>query len=229
MRCRETPTHNIESEADEAVVVRQGKENFVHEQNVLKVVDHTFSVQEVHGSREKIPAQRLGETQVGLLFPLVLLLFLASNRNDFLERDELNGSDQKDNVDVTGEQGDEETSNHDKSPYRSGNEGLLLLFVGGLFGFLMERATVNQRSTRSPDTDFSTHLGFDRLGHTVHFLQRRIAGFGMPTRMLLGLVVFRHLDTHGLDGDFWGGRKGKGERGREGGKSNNRRGVRWEL
>ena len=174
---------------------------------MLKIVDHTLSVQEVHGCREEIPAQRLGETQVGLLFPLMLLLFLASDRDDFLERDELNGSDQKDNVDVAGEQGDEETSNHDKSPYRSGNEGLLLLFVGGLFGFLQKRATVNQRFTRSTDTVFSTHLGFDRLGHTVNFLQRRIAGFGMPTRMLLGLIVLRHLDTHGLDGDFGGRRR----------------------
>jgi hypothetical protein len=39
---------------------------------------------------------------------------------------------------MTGEHGDEETSNHHESPYRAGDEGLLLFLIFGLGGFLSE-------------------------------------------------------------------------------------------
>lgn len=37
---------------------------------------------------------------------------------------------------MTGEQGDEETGDHHKSPYRPGDEGLLFLLIFGLRGIL---------------------------------------------------------------------------------------------
>lgn len=37
---------------------------------------------------------------------------------------------------MTGEQGDEETGDHHKCPYRPGDEGLLLLLIFGLGGIL---------------------------------------------------------------------------------------------
>lgn len=109
---------------------RQGKENFIHQQNVLEVVDDALSIEEVHGCREEIPVEGLGEAEV---------LLLARNVGDgdnFLERNNLNGSHQDDDIDMTGEQGDKKAGDHHKCPYRPGNESLFLLLVLGLLRLL---------------------------------------------------------------------------------------------
>lgn len=125
-------THNIEEKANEAVVSGQRQQHLVNEQDVLEVVDNALSVKEIHGRREEIPVQGLGEAEV------LLLAGYIGDGNNFLERDDLDGSNQNDDVDVTGEHGDKETRDHDESPYRAGNEGLLLLLVFGLGGFLIK-------------------------------------------------------------------------------------------
>jgi hypothetical protein len=53
---------------------------------VLEVVNHTLSVQEIHGGRQEVPIQRFGEPQV--------LLFIrdTGDSDDFLERDDLDAS-----------------------------------------------------------------------------------------------------------------------------------------
>ena len=48
-------THNIEHEANEAVVGSQGQQHLVHQQNMLKVVDDAFSIQEIHRGSQEIP------------------------------------------------------------------------------------------------------------------------------------------------------------------------------
>jgi hypothetical protein len=123
-------THDVESEANKAVMRRQREENFIHQQDVLEVVDHALSVQEIHRCRKEIPVEGLGEAEV------LLLAGDIGDSDNFLERDNLNGSHQDNDIDVTGKQGDEETGNHHKGPYRPGNEGLFLLLVLGLLRLL---------------------------------------------------------------------------------------------
>lgn len=132
----ENKTHHIEHEADEAVVGRQGQQHLIHQQNVFEVVDDTFSIQEIHRSRQKIPVQRFGKAQI--------LLFAGhvGNRDHLLKRHDLDRGHDANNVDVAGEHGDKEAGNHDKRPYRPRNKRLFLLFVFGqlrLFWFLYQR------------------------------------------------------------------------------------------
>lgn len=51
------PTHDIEHEADEAMVGSQGQQNLIHQQDMLEVVDDTLSVQKVHGGGQEIPVK----------------------------------------------------------------------------------------------------------------------------------------------------------------------------
>lgn len=122
--------HDVKGETDESVVVRKRKQHLVNQQNMLEIVDDAFSVQEVHRRRQKVPVQGFGETQV------LLLIGDIGDGDNFLERDNLDSGDESDDIDVTGEQRDEETSDHHEAPYRPGNEGLLFLLVFGLGGFL---------------------------------------------------------------------------------------------
>jgi hypothetical protein len=115
------------------VVGRQGKQQAVHHQDVLEVVDHTLAVQEVHGSAQEVPVQRLGEAQTAGLARHV------RNCNDLLKRYNLHRGDDDDNEEVAGAEGPEEARNHDKGPYCARYEVGLLLFVlalGLLFGEL---------------------------------------------------------------------------------------------
>lgn len=126
-------THDVESETDKSVVGRERQQNFIHEQNVLEIIDDALSVQEIHGRCEEVPVQGLGEAQV------LLLTRHIGDSNDFLEREDLNCSHNANDVNVSGEHSDEKASNHYEGPYRSGNEGLFLLLVIGLSGFLRNR------------------------------------------------------------------------------------------
>lgn len=125
-------THDVESKANESVVRGQREQHLVDEEDVLEVVDDTLSVQEIHCCREEIPIQGLGEAEV------LLLAGDVGDGNDFLEGDNLDRGDQTNDIDVTGEHGDEKAGDHHESPYRAGNEGLLLFLVFGLNGFLIE-------------------------------------------------------------------------------------------
>lgn len=123
-------THDVERKANEPVVCRQRQKHLVDQQNMLEIVDDAFSVEKIHGRREKVPVQRLGEAEI------LLLTGNIGDGNDFLERDDLNRSHNDNNVDVSGEHGDEKERDHDESPYCPRNEGLFLLLVFGLGGFL---------------------------------------------------------------------------------------------
>lgn len=112
------------------MVIRKREQNFINQQDVLEVVDHALSVQEVHSCRQKVPIQRFGEPQV------LLLVGDVGDSDNLLERNDLNSSNEGDDIDMTGEQRDEETGNHHEGPYRPGNEGLLLLLIFGLGRFL---------------------------------------------------------------------------------------------
>lgn len=112
------------------MVGREREKNLVHQQNVLKVVDHTLPVQKVHGGCEEIPVQRFGESEI------LLLTRDVGNGDDLLEGHNLNRGDQANDIDVSREERDEEACDHDKGPYRARNEGLLLLFIVGLRRFL---------------------------------------------------------------------------------------------
>lgn len=117
------PTHDIEHETNEAMVSRKRQENLVDEDDVLEVVDDTFAVEKIHGSTQEVPVECLGEAQLAGTARNV------GNGNDLLEGDDLNSSDNHDDVDVTGKHGSEEEGNHDNAPYCSCDERLLLLLV----------------------------------------------------------------------------------------------------
>lgn len=61
------------------MVVRQRKQNLINKQDVLEIVDHALSVQEIHSGRQKVPIQRFSEPQV------LLLIRDTGDRDDFLE------------------------------------------------------------------------------------------------------------------------------------------------
>ena len=64
---------------------------------MLKIVDDALSIQEIHGRREEVPIQGLGESEV------LLLAGDIGDGDDFLERHDLNCGDQADDIDMTGE------------------------------------------------------------------------------------------------------------------------------
>lgn len=121
----EDKSYHIEHEADEAVVGRQGQQHLVHQQNMLKVVDDAFPIQEIHRGRQEVPVQRLGKPKIFLLAGYV------GNSDHLLKRHDLDRSHDANNVDVAGEHGDKEAGNHDERPYCPCNKRLLLLFVFG--------------------------------------------------------------------------------------------------
>lgn len=117
------PTTDIEHEADEAMMRRKWWQDLINQNNVLEVVDHAFSIQEIHGSPQEIPVCRFCESQAS---------GFAWNINDahhFLERNDLNCRDEHYNIDVTCHDCANESSDHQKRPYRSCNECRLFLLV----------------------------------------------------------------------------------------------------
>lgn len=118
-------TEDIEHEANEAMMSRKRQQDHIHQQNMLKVVDDAFTVQEVHGCRKKVPIERLARIQA---------LGPAGNvcdSDNLLERNDLNRRDDCDHVYVSREERDEEAGHHDEGPYRASDKGLFLLFVVG--------------------------------------------------------------------------------------------------
>lgn len=116
-------TDDIEHEADKTVMGRKRQQHSIDQDYVLEVVDDAFPVEKIHGGPEEIPIQRAGKRKV---------LGSAGNvgyRNDLFEGDNLDGGDDTNDVDMAGEHGEEEAEDHDKAPYRPGDEGLFLLFV----------------------------------------------------------------------------------------------------
>lgn len=119
------------------MVGSQRQEDPVDHDNVLEVVDDTLAVEKVHGYRQPVPVQALG----GLDVPGATSS--ARDGNDFLERDDLDGGDDDDNVDVAHEEGGEEAANHDQGPYCALDEvGLFLFVVGELLLLLVVAGTV---------------------------------------------------------------------------------------
>lgn len=106
----------------------QGQQDAVDQQDVLEVVDDALAVQEVHGSAEEVPVQRLGEAQAAGLAGDV------GYRNDLLEADDLDGGDDDDDVQVAGAEGKEEAPDHDQRPRCAHDEVGLLLLILALLG-----------------------------------------------------------------------------------------------
>jgi hypothetical protein len=128
------------------VVGRQGEQQAVDHQDVLEVVYHTLAVQEVHGSAQEVPVQRLGEAQTARLARNI------RNRNDLLERYDLHHGDDDDDEEVAGAEGPEEARDHDEGPYCARDEvGLLLLVLalGLLFGELCCQPASSPAGTRN--------------------------------------------------------------------------------
>lgn len=116
-------TRNIEHEADEPMMRRKRQQDLVNEDDMFEVVDDAFTVEKIHSNGEKVPVQALGEAKASRP------TWDVRDGDDFLERNDLDRSANHDDVDVAGEQGPEEASYHDKSPYRARDESLLLLLV----------------------------------------------------------------------------------------------------
>lgn len=105
-------------------------EDLINQDNVLKVVNHRLSVEEVHSRRKPVPIQALREAQSACP------RWDIGDSNNLLEGDNLDSGNNEDDVDVSHSHGEEETSDHDECPYRAGEEGLLLLLVLGGFSLL---------------------------------------------------------------------------------------------
>lgn len=105
-------------------------EDLINQDDVLKVINHTLSIKEVHSRRKPVPIQALRKAQSACS------RWDIGNGNNLLEGDDLNSGNDEDDVDMTHGHGEEETPNHDECPYRAGKEGLLLLLVLGSFGLL---------------------------------------------------------------------------------------------
>lgn len=113
------------------MVSRKRKQDLVDEDNVLEVVNDAFSVEEIHGGSQEVPIQALRKSQASGAARDI------GNGDNLLEGNDLNSSYDDNDVDVAGEHGPEEASNHDQRPDCAGNEGLLLLLIVGLWGFLL--------------------------------------------------------------------------------------------
>lgn len=118
-------TYKVEHKADKPMMCCKREQDPVNQEDVLEVIEHTLSIQEVHCCHEEVPVERLCELEVSGLAGDV------GNGDDLLEGDDLNGGDNDDQVEVAGEDDDEEAGNHDKGPYRPGDERLSLLLKVG--------------------------------------------------------------------------------------------------
>lgn len=90
----EALTHDVESETNESMVRCQRQQHFIHQQDMLEVIDHALSVKKVHGCGEEIPVQRLGEAEI------LLLTGHIGDSDNFLEGNDLNGSHDSDDIDM---------------------------------------------------------------------------------------------------------------------------------
>lgn len=90
---------------------------------MLEVVYYALPVEKVHGRSQKVPIQGPRKSQVFCFTRHV------GDGNDLLERYNLDASDDGDEVQMAREHCREEATNHDKSPYRSGNEICLFLLI----------------------------------------------------------------------------------------------------
>lgn len=136
---------------------REWLEHFVHEHDVLEIVDNTLAVEEVHGRRQPIPVQGLCEPQPASATRHV------GYRDDFLEGYDLYCCDDGYDVNMPHAHGQEEAGHHDKRPYRPGNEGLLLLLVLRSLRFFQLDILVSLRPQATPRnsnilTSFATSL-----------------------------------------------------------------------
>ena len=60
----EDKAHDVEHEADEAVVCCKGKEDLVDQDNVFEIIDDAFAIEKVHCRCEEVPVQRLGQGKI---------------------------------------------------------------------------------------------------------------------------------------------------------------------
>jgi hypothetical protein len=77
---------------------------------VLEVVYNTFAIQEIHGSPQKVPLQRLCKPKTSGFARDI------NDANNFFKGDYLNGCDENNDVDVAHENGEYEAAYHDNRP-----------------------------------------------------------------------------------------------------------------
>jgi hypothetical protein len=128
-RCGGAPTKDIEKKADETMMGGQRQQHLVHQDDMLEVVNDTFTVQKVHGSRQPVPIQALCRLKVPSSTGNV------GDSDHFFEGNDLNGSDDKNDVDVTHEERYEESTDHDQCPECPCHKVGLFLFVLDLLFF----------------------------------------------------------------------------------------------
>src|ERR1700761_9021565 len=99
-------THNIQHKANKPMMRRKRQQNPINKHNMLKVIDDALSVEEIHRRSQKIPIQGFGETEA---FPARRHV---GDSDDFFEAHNLNDGDDDQDVDVSGEEGEEESRHH---------------------------------------------------------------------------------------------------------------------
>lgn len=94
---------------------------------MLEVVDDSLAVEEVHSSRKPVPVKALGGSQgTGAARDV-------GDSDNLLKGDDLDGRDDRDDVDVAHKERGEKEAKHDKAPEGASDKVGLLLLVIGLF------------------------------------------------------------------------------------------------
>lgn len=156
-------TCGIKHKADKSMVSCEWQKYPINKNNVLKIIDDTLAVKEVHCCSQPVPVQTLCETQPTRTTGDI------GDCNDLLEGDDLYSSHNGDNVEMSHEHGPKESSYHDKRPYRSRDEGLLLLFVIRHGFLLLLIRKINQQ-------DYSAVFGCSQTSNVISVPSLGFAG-----------------------------------------------------
>lgn len=180
-RFKDKLTHDIHHEADEPVMCSERQQDLVYQQNVLEIVDNALSVQEVHCDGKEVPVQRPRQWEI-LPFGGHLC-----DVDDLLEADDLNSSDQEENVNVSAEHGQEEAPDHCQGPYRTSDKGLFLLLIFILLDLrlLLGFDPINLVISRSYGTTAVGHSLIGRGGACSQFCDapiRLVRELNLPSR-----------------------------------------------
>ena len=87
------------------------KQDLIHEYDMLKVVYYTLPVEKVHSGPKKIPVERSSKSEI------LRLAGHIGDSDDFLERHDLNTSDDTNDIEMSREHCGEEAGYHYQTPY----------------------------------------------------------------------------------------------------------------
>ena len=128
----EKHTDHIKHKTDKPMMRSKRQQHPIDQHDMLKIINDTLAIEEIHSGAEEIPIQGLGKAERAGAGGDV------GDGDDLLERDDLDGRHDDDDVDVAGEHAAEEDGDHDEGPDGAGDEGLFFLLVGRWLGWFLD-------------------------------------------------------------------------------------------